>query len=47
MGELVEELWLGTRRLDSQFYDLTSKSTFSLFRRKAVIPLHSAGRMGL
>lgn len=45
-GEL-EELWLGTRTLDSQFCDLTTKSTFSLFRRKAVAALHRAGRMGL
>lgn len=45
MGELVEELWLRTRRLDTQFCDLSTKLTFSLFRRKAAMALHSAGRM--
>ena len=32
MGDLVEELWLETGRLDSQFCDFTTKSRFSPFR---------------
>lgn len=39
MGELVEKLWLETRRLDSQFCDLTTKSRFSPFRSKVALSI--------
>lgn len=47
LGEVGVRAVAGTRRLDFQFCDLTTKLMFSLFGRKAMITLHSTGRMGL
>lgn len=46
MGELVAQLWLETRRLDSQFCDLTTKSRFSLLRSKAAEALYTLAGWG-